>query len=55
MGMLGVGEVMSTKTVKMERVVETITETVTRGKGGVVEVEQTWPYTEEFKAILGRK
>ena len=42
------GLVMSTKTVKAERVVETMTE------GGVVEVEQTWHYTEEFKAIMGR-
>ena len=42
------GQVMSTKTVKAERVVETMTE------GGVVEVEQTWHYTEEFKAIIGR-
>ena len=45
------GQVMSTKTVKAERMVETMTETVTRG--GVVEVEQTWHYTEEFKAIMG--
>ena len=38
------GQVMSTKTVKAERVVETMTETVTRGVGGVV---------GEFKAIMG--
>ena len=42
------GLVMSTKTVKEKRVVETMTE------GGVVEVEETWHYTEEFKAIMGR-
>ena len=48
------GQVMSTQTVKAERVVETMTETVTRGMAGVVEVEQTWHYTEEFKAIMGR-
>ena len=41
------GLVMSTKTVKAERVVETMTE------GGVVEVEQTWHYTKEVKAIMG--
>ena len=44
------GQVMSTKKVKAESVVETMTETVTRG--GVVGVDQTWHYTEEFKAII---
>ena len=53
-GMLSMWEVMSTKTVKVERMDESITETVPRGKAGVVEVEKTWPYTEECKAILGK-
>ena len=52
LAMVQAGQVMSTKTVKAERVVETMAETVTRA--GVVEVEQTWHYTEEFKAIMGR-
>ena len=52
LAMVQAGQVMPTKTIKAERVVETMTETVPRA--GVVEVEQTWHYTEEFKAIMGR-
>merc|ERR1712123_555378 len=52
-GMVSMGQVMTTKTVKAERVVETMTDSVTRGMGVVVEVEQTWHLTEEFKAIIG--
>ena len=54
-GMVIMGQVMTTKTVKAERVVETMTDSVTRGMGVVVEVDQTWHMTEEFKAIMGRE
>merc|ERR1712123_166712 len=53
MGMVSMGQVMTTKTVKAERVVETMTDSVTRGMGVGVEVDQTWHLTEEFKAIMG--
>merc|ERR1712154_59762 len=49
--MITMGQVMSTKTVKVEKVMETVTDSVTRGIG--VEVEQTWHLIEEFKAIMG--
>ena len=46
--------VTATKTVQVERMTNSVTESVSRG-GGVVDVEQTWHYAEEFKAILGTK
>lgn len=38
--------------VKMEKMVNKVTET-SRGRIGMVEIEESWPMSEEFKAILG--
>ena len=44
--------IMMVGVVRMEKMVNKVTET-SRGRIGMVEIEQPWPMSDEFKAILG--
>ena len=43
---------MLVRRLRMEKMVNKVTET-SRGRIGMVEIEQPWPMSDEFKAILG--
>ena len=45
--------VSSTNTVKMERMTHSKDDSSGNARIGVLEVEKSWPMSDEFKAILG--
>ena len=45
--------VSSTNTVKMERMTHSKDDSSSNARIGVLEVEKSWPMSDEFKAILG--
>ena len=51
--LISVMMVSSTNTVKMERMTHSKDDSSGNARIGVLEVEKSWPMSDEFKAILG--
>merc|ERR1712241_1163417 len=51
--MMSLMMVSTTNTVKMERMTHSKEDSVNNARIGVLEVEKSWPMSDEFKAILG--
>ena len=51
--LMSVMMVSSTNTVKMERMTHSKDDRSSNARIGVLEVEKSWPMSDEFKAILG--